>query len=125
MNNDDKAQLRLLSIQLAEHQEELNNLNVRRSELNESKGRVEASIKEIISKAEYAQINQLALSNGQSIRIIRQHSKGWSLPKGKFRDLVFDFYQTPQDKTPENLINYVYQIVNENSLSNELKLELR
>ncbi len=125
MNNEDKAQLRVLSIQLAEHHEELDNLNGRRSELNESKSRVEASIKQIISKAEYAEINQLALSNGQTIKIIRHHSKGWSLPKGKFRDLVFNFYETTQDKTPENLINYVYQIVNTDSQSNEIKLELR
>jgi hypothetical protein len=125
MNNDDKANLRILTTQLAEHQAELDDLNGRRYELNESKGRVEASIKEIITKAEYSAVNQLALPNGQSLRIIRQYSKGWSLPKSKFRDLVREFWNTPTEKNPDNLINYVYEIIHADSQTREIKLELR
>jgi hypothetical protein len=125
MNNDDKASLRLLSIQLAEHQAELDQLNGRRSEINQSKSQIETSIKQIITKAEYAQINQLALSNGQSIRIIRQYSKGWSLSKSRFRDLVHEFWNSPTEKNPENLISYVYNSVHADSQTHDIKLELR
>jgi hypothetical protein len=125
MNDEDKNSLREYSRQLALNQSVLDELSVRRTVINQQKIEIENNIKTIIQKPEYSQINQLALSDGKTIRIIRQYSKGWSLPKGKFRNLIYDFWSSTQEKTPENLINYVYQIINIESQSNELKLELR
>jgi hypothetical protein len=125
MNDEDKISLREFSRQLALNQSVLDELSVRRTVINQQRIEIENNIKTIIEKPEYSQINQLALSDGKTIRIIRQHSKGWSLPKGKFKNLIYEFWNSTQEKNPENLIDFVYRIINIDSQSNELKLELR
>jgi plasmid maintenance system killer protein len=125
MNNEDKAALRIQCLALASHQNDLDRLNSERLERIRQKTIVENNIKLILEKPECSEVNVLSLADGKTIKVIRQHSKGWSLAKSRFRDLVHEFWDSAIHKNPENLINYVYQIITAESQSHEMKLELR
>jgi hypothetical protein len=125
MDDQDKAALRIQCLALASHQNDLDRLNSERAERMRQKTIIENNIKLILEKPECSGVNVIALADGQTIKVIRQHSKGWSLAKSRFRDLVHEFWNSAQDKTPENLVNFVYQTIHTESQSREMKLELR
>jgi len=122
---EDAQNLREATQRLITNEERITALNAQIKELRDVRNGIEGEIKDILRQPVYNNIHQLSLSNGKTIKIVREHNKGWSLPKSLFRDLVHQFYQSGAQNTADNLINYVYVQVHQHCISTEMKLELR
>ena len=122
---EDLRNLRVSVNKYRDVDDRIRGLNKQLQNLREERKIIELEIVDVVKQPEFSTFEKLSINEDNSQIIIKrptQWNTGWTLSKGKLRDLLFQHFGEGNENAI-NIYNFIVREVRQTSISNEFSLE--
>lgn len=102
--------------------DQLNDLNTSATSLRQQRKGIELELMDILKDPQFSNVNKLALSSdGSIIKIDRNVTKPWSMPKGDLYKLLETYFNSTSKPNFEECINFIMKTQTEKLKSTDFE----